>query len=82
MKTKKKHKKRAKEKPEKNEKRKRFVKGLTLRLSRFLTKKILPEWVEIIFAKPGGLDLENRKGQDLNCCTFFIFVIEVANEIS
>ncbi len=73
MKTKKKAKKRAKQKPEKNEKRKHFVKGWTQRLSRFLTKKILPEWVEIIFAKPEGLDLENRKWKALNCCTFFIY---------
>jgi hypothetical protein len=74
LKTKKKAKKRAKQKPEKNEKRKHFVKGLTLRLSRFLTKKILSaSWrMEIIFAKPGGLELAIRKWKDLNCCTFFI----------
>ena len=58
--------------PEKNEKRKHFVKGWTLRLTRFLTKKILPEWVEIIFAKPEGLELAIRKWKDLNCASFFI----------
>jgi excisionase family DNA binding protein len=29
--------------------------------------------MEIIFAKPEGLELAIRKWKDLNCCTFFIY---------
>jgi len=43
-------------KGKKKEKGKQFFRGRS-RLSRFLQQKILPEQVEIFFAKPVGLDL-------------------------
>jgi hypothetical protein len=63
LKTKKKAKKRAKEKPEKNEKRKHFVKGWTLRLSRFLSKKILPVGWRLFLQNLKGLTLQSESGK-------------------
>jgi len=63
LKTKKKPKKTGLKNPEKNEKRKHFVKGWTLRLSRFLSKKILPEGWRFFLKNPKGLTLKTDSGK-------------------
>ena len=57
------------------------LKRLYTEVAKVFVKKILPEWVEIIFTKPKGLDLAIRKWEDLNCASFFIFVMVVANTL-
>ena len=48
------------------------LKRLNTEVAKVFDKKILPAWVEIIFAKPEGLDLAIRKWKALTCFSFFI----------
>lgn len=50
------------------------LKRLVAEVVKVFDKKNTTRRVEIIFAKPEGLDLAIRKGKALNCCTFFYFV--------
>ncbi len=53
-------------------KKESILKRLDTEVVKVFVKKNTTHRVEIIFAKPEGLDLENRKWKALNCASFFI----------